>query len=438
LVVVLECDAPLDGGACHLLDGASEVAIGRGATRESQREGGRLVLRFPAPSMSAAHARLVHREGAWVLEDLGSRNGTRRNGTPIERATLREGDLLELGRTLFVFHEPVAIVEGAPSDLRLGREVAVPAFATLIPPLAEHFTEVRRIAATTLPMLLLGETGVGKEVLARAVHEASGRRGRFVAVNCGALPRDLVEAQLFGHAKGAFSGALRDHEGFVRASDGGTLFLDEIGDLPLAAQAAFLRVLQEREVMPVGTTRAVSVDLRIIAATHRALEREVEGGAFRSDLYARLAGFVFVAPPLRDRRDDVGVIVSTLLRKVAGERAPDLRLSIDAARALIAHDWPRNVRELEQALAAASALARDGEILLEHLPAAVGRSLTTEESGPASTPLSREDDLLRATLVESLRAHRGNVTQAARALGKAPMQVYRWMRRFGIDPRDFR
>jgi transcriptional regulator with GAF, ATPase, and Fis domain len=285
--------------------------------------------------------------------------------------------------------------------------------------------------------MLRGETGTGKEVAARAVHALSKRAGPFVPVNCGAIPVALVESHLFGHTRGAFSGAVRDEPGFVRAAHGGTLFLDEIGDLPPASQAALLRVLQEGEVIPVGTTRAVPVDLRIVAATHQQLEALVARGAFRADLLARLDGFTFALPPLRERREDTGLLVADLLR--ATPDAERLQLSSEVGRALLQYEWPLNIRELGHCLARACALAKgEHRLELRHLPPQVRGAL--EPSPGADEPLGAEgsDARLRVQLEGLLAQHEGNVAEVARALGKARMQVHRWCKRFEIDPERYR
>jgi DNA-binding NtrC family response regulator len=284
---------------------------------------------------------------------------------------------------------------------------------------------------SSVPVLLLGESGSGKEVLARAIHAMSMRKGAFVPVNCGALPETLIEGQLFGHAKGAFSGAVRDEVGLVRASDGGTLFLDEIGDLPKTSQAALLRVLQEREVMPVGATRTVKVDLRVVAATHRRVQDTPE---FRADLYARLAGFTFDIPPLRARREDLGMLIAALLAKLAPERT--LRFSSAAGTALLRYSFPLNVRELHQALSVALVLATEDVIEVAHLPESIRKGPTSVT--PPRQELTSEDEQLRASLTELLRAHQGNVSIVAREMNKTRMQIHRWMKRFAIDPEAFR
>jgi len=411
LFLVLQCDQPLRGGAKFDLAGLSTVSIGRAPSLGA--EGGNVGV--PDPRMSARHLRLERVLDAWIAEDQKSKNGTQVDGEPIQRATLGDGALLEAGHTFFIFRPAVA---GAPqSD------------ATLVPSFAADLAKAALVAKSRLPMLLQGETGTGKEVLANHLHRLSGRTGPFVGVNCGALPANLVESELFGYRKGAFSGALEDRPGLIRSADGGTLLLDEIGDLPLPAQAALLRVLQEEEVMPVGGTRAHKVDLRVIAATHRELPALAKEGKFRADLLARLSGFVARLPPLRERREDFGLLTAAILRK-AGFETP---LSVEAARALLAYDWPGNVRELEKTLHSAAVLSRGEAIELEHLP----QPIHAPDAAP-DAPLAAEDRKRKDELVALLREHAGNVTQVARAMGKARTQIQRWLRRYGLDPVSFR
>jgi DNA-binding NtrC family response regulator len=259
-----------------------------------------------------------------------------------------------------------------------------------------------------------------------------------VPVNCGAISASLLESQLFGHVKGSFTGAGRDEPGFVRASDGGTLFLDEIGDLPLAAQAALLRVIQEREVVPVGSTRAVKVDLRVLAATHRRIDHLAVRGEFRSDLYARLAGHVHHLAPLRDRREDIGIIIASLLERAAPGSAAELRLSPEAGRALLRHDWPLNVRELEQALARALVLAEDGVVRSVHLARPPDGADPPAADADDEAPPGVNEAEVEATLRRLLERHHGNVSEVARAMGKGRMQIHRWLKRYGIDAERFR
>jgi len=283
------------------------------------------------------------------------------------------------------------------------------------------------VAKAPIPLLLTGETGSGKEVLARGVHLLSGRGGAFVAVNCGGLPENLIESELFGYRKGAFSGANEDRPGLIRSAEGGTLFLDEVGDLAPSSQAALLRVLQEREVLPLGATQAVPLDFRLVAATNRDLRTLVERGAFRADLLARLSGYAAHLPPLRDRREDLGLIIGELLVREAGSARDRIVFDRRVVRYLLSYRWPFNVRELENCLKAALAVATDGRIRLEHLPK------TMTSNAPAIGGLEqRPEDARRAELARLLEVHGGNVSAVARTMGKARAQVQRWIKKYGL------
>jgi DNA-binding NtrC family response regulator len=288
-----------------------------------------------------------------------------------------------------------------------------------------------------VPVLLQAESGTGKELCARALHTRSQRPGAFVAVNCGALPETLAASELFGHRKGAFSGATDDRVGLVRGADQGTLFLDEIADLPLASQTLLLRVLQEREVMAIGAIHPVAVDIQVVAASHRDLKALVRQELFRHDLYARLAGLSVRLSPLRERREDFGLLVAKLFA-----RAPfgsTTRLTRNAARALLRYDWPLNVRELETCLNVAATLANGGTIHTRHLPEPLReppRGAADPES--AEQPGEADDQQRRAELVALLREHQGNITAIARATGWNRVQIHRWLKRFDLDPRPFR
>jgi transcriptional regulator with PAS, ATPase and Fis domain len=422
LFVVLEGGRPLAGGARLALDELDTVAINRGERRELSRDERKATLTLPDRRMSSTHAVIKRADRGWELVDAGSKNGCRLDGVVTKQAALRDGAWIEVGQTVLRFRMAMA-----PAEPWLDAETAAPVLdlMTLVPSLADQLAELAQLAPSSVPIVITGETGTGKELLARALHAASNRKGPFVAVNCAALSAGLVESQLFGHKRGAFSGAVADHDGFVRAADGGTLLLDEVGDLPLPAQAALLRVVQEREVVPVGDTRGVPIDVRFVAATHHDLQERIAEGALREDLYARLAGYVATLPPLSARREDLGTIVAAVLRRHARDRAEHVRLTGAAALRIATAPWPHNARELDKAIEVALALTPgDATIEVEHLP----------EEAPEST----DDAATRARLEALLEEHRGNVSRVAREMGKARMQIQRWLKRFHLDPATYR
>lgn len=437
LFLILEGDRLSAGGMRCPLGDVSEVDIGRGERRGCDGRSGRLVVTVPDPTVSTRHAQLVREGALWSIEDAGSTNGTFVNGRRVTREPLGDGDLIEVGHTLLRIRLAIPTPDTEESTARDCAAAGALGLPTLLPGLASEHAVLARVAPTRVPVLLLGDTGSGKEVTARAIHAASRRPGPFVAVNCAALPVALVEAQLFGHTKGAFSGAVRDEVGFVRGADRGTLFLDEVGDLPRAAQGALLRVLQEAEVVPLGTTRPIAVQVRVIAATHQPLETMVEQGDFRRDLFARLQGFTHRLWPLARRREDIGLLVADWLAQHAPEAK--VRIAPEAARTLVRHGWPLNIRELVQVLARALVLAPEGAIEIAHLPGALAAIAThAGERVDADDARSEKDVALRAAIVASLTQCHGNVSAVARRMNKAPMQLYRWMQRLGIDPKAFR
>jgi sigma-54 dependent transcriptional regulator, acetoin dehydrogenase operon transcriptional activator AcoR len=456
LYVALDCEHLHASSARYALAGVDQIVIGRAEQRSARRtiEGGtaRLSLGLPDRWLSSTHACLSPLLGKWILVDEKSKNGTFVNGAPITRVELADGDVVEAGHVFFVFRCVEAPTSGAPGDTEAaGLPSPAPGLRTLVPQLEETFAKLARVAPSNVAVVVHGETGTGKELIARAVHQLSGRPGPFIAVNCGALPPALIESELFGHKKGAFSGATEDRPGLVRAAHRGTLFLDEIGDLPAAAQPAFLRVLQEREVVPVGATQPLPVDVRLVSASHRDLDALVAEGRFRADLLARLSGFALDLPPLRTRREEIGLIASDLLARMRPPPARDVRFALNAGRALMLHDWPLNVRELEKCLGAAVVLAGDGRIEAEHLPDGVRQSLDLkssvvpdiqapeeEERADRARPLSAAEERHKDELAALLREHAGNISAVARALGKARVQIQRWVKRYGLDPESFR
>ena len=436
LFVVLHCDEPALGGARYCLSELDVVEIGRGATRAAARRAQgsvrRLELQLPGKSISKAQARLVRSGDAWMLEDAESRNGSYVNGKRVSRAALKDGDFIEIGSVFLRYRTGLSSSPAAAADLDLPTPETM-GLHTLVPALTDEFSALARIARAPIPVLLLGESGTGKEVLSQGIHELSGRTGALVAVNCGALTASLLESQLFGHVKGAFTGAIRDEPGYVRRADGGTLFLDEVGDLATPAQAALLRVLEERVVAPVGGSLPLKVDLRIVAATHKALEKMVLRGEFRVDLLARISGHQHTLTPLRERIEDIGILVGTLLRRLGGPGASELGFSMQAGRWLLSQRWVLNIRELSQALSVASALVEGPLIERAHL---LDRSLVALTSSPEEGLAEPEE--LRERLLSLLDKYKGNVSYVASDMGKARVQIYRWMQKLSIDVDSFR
>jgi DNA-binding NtrC family response regulator len=313
--------------------------------------------------------------------------------------------------------------------------------------IAQVIQQVSQVAESNFTVLVQGETGTGKELVARAIHHQSPRRqAPFVAVDCGAIPETLVESELFGHERGAFTGAQAKREGHFQLAKGGTLFLDEIGNVPLATQAKLLRALEQREIHPLGSARAVAVDARIIAATNTELEEGVKTGRFRADLYYRLSEFTITLPPLRSRREDITHLAQRFLDEVSMElRRPVRRVSDEAMQALLRHDWPGNVRELKNVIRKAALLATD-VVTPEHIPAL--NASAPIPSRAAAEPSGEELSLREVAELAAVRAERevirhalgatkGNKSQAARLLRTDYTTLHAKMKRYGISARDF-
>jgi two-component system response regulator HydG len=296
-------------------------------------------------------------------------------------------------------------------------------------------TLAETVAPTESTVLIQGESGTGKEVIARYIHQLSNRTdAQFASINCGALPESLLESELFGHVKGSFTGAVKDKSGLFTAAAGGTFFLDEIGETTPATQVKLLRVLQHREVIPVGATDALPIDVRLLAATNRDLEEEIKRGAFRSDLFYRLNVIALHLPPLRDRRDDIPLLVDAFLRGASEARSePQKRVSDAALEVLRSFSWPGNVRELENALERAVILTPGEVIEVSALPERVTerRSEPLVSDRTPSTPTL--DVIERAYILWVLQSEGGNKTRAADVLGIDPSTLYRKLSRFGVE-----
>lgn len=313
-----------------------------------------------------------------------------------------------------------------------------PGMLVLAPPMRELYAQLQQVAQSPLSVLIFGETGVGKEIVARELHRRSARAaGPFLPLNCAALNEQLLEAELFGHERGAFTGATHRREGRFKAADGGTLLLDEVGEIPPAVQAKLLRVLQEGVVEPLGSNRSQALDVRLICATHRNLRQMIAAGTFREDLYYRLNVLDIQVPPLRRRRSDLALLVSHFYRRFAGEHA-ELKIAPRAWAALLSHSFPGNVRELEHAIQHAVVLARGGEIDIWHLPHDLRGEAPPEEAGTSAIRSLSESmrDFERQCLLVALNHSRGAKCEAARMLGISRKTLWEKLKSHQIGSRE--
>jgi len=291
---------------------------------------------------------------------------------------------------------------------------------------------IEKVSQHEYPVLILGESGTGKELVARSIHFSGERRSRpFAPVDCSALVPTLIESELFGYVKGAFTGAVQAKQGLLEAAQGGTLFLDEIGDLPVDLQAKLLRVLQEREVKPVGSTERRRLDVRIIAATNRDLEAAIRNGSFRQDLYFRLNVVQIKLPPLRERKSDIPLLVTSFLDKFTDAQEPARTISEDAMRRLVAYDWPGNVRELENAIERAVALGSGPIVHVGDLPSSL--QYPSSERAPEKEELLPLEELERRAILRMLRETGGDKLAAARMLGIGKTTLYRKLKQYHME-----
>lgn len=383
-------------------------------------------------------ARLRCNGDAATLEDRGSTNGTWVNGRRIERIVLQAGDVVRVGDTLLVLCPRATATPGqGPTATMVGGSAGM----------CEVRARLRKGAESGLNILITGESGTGKELAARAAHELSGRTGPYVPIHVAALPREMVSGELFGYARGAFTGAVKDHPGAFIQSHKGTLFLDEIGEIPVEVQPILLRAIESHEVRQLGTRSPFKVDLRVVAATLVDLDRARREGAFREDLYQRLNQFPVPLPPLRERREDVSVLWQHFLEGSAAEKTVT---DPDVLEALLLYPWPGNVRELKNVADQIAAL-EEGPPRVDRLPKEITAHLKRirrggpEDAGASGASpgapqerasVARGQRPSREDLLDALHRHAGNLAQVAKEFGRERMQVYRWRDQYGIDPEE--
>jgi DNA-binding NtrC family response regulator len=428
LLIVGDSRGTLPPGSDRVSTFTGSLVVGR--KRTSQAEPGQTSVVLSDRMVSGQHMAIARApEGAFELTDLSSTNGTVVDGEPVQTSVrLRDGAIIFVGSHVALFRIATAS-QLAAIQAELARPLGpVP---TINPAFAAICRKLRKLAEAGEEVLLTGETGAGKEVYARAIHKASGRPGPFVAINCAAIPRELVESELYGYARGAHSQAAMAKPGLIEEAEGGTLFLDEIGEMAPELQTKLLRFTQDRMLAPVGGLRPRRIETRIVAATSRtAPPTEAGGQGLRADLAARLGAEPIAIPPLRERIEDLGALAAHLM----GERGKPFELG--AFQAMCLHTWPGNVRELGKVVTSAEALAREAErIGFEHLPAAIAAAPRIKSSPGRRryrAPPSPEE------LATLLQRYDGNVLRVARQLDRKPALVYRWAKRFGLDVDEFR
>ena len=393
--------------------------------------------------VSREHARFEPVEGRWQVTDCGSANGVFVNGHRVDTRLLEGGEIIRIGTTFFRFFAEGPAEEDGPVEVHTDKMVSGPG-------LDKPRRILTKAARGDLTLLINGETGTGKEVAALLVHQLSDRGdGPFVPVNCAAIPDNMVESELFGHVRGAFTGATTDNPGLVRQASGGTLFLDEIGELPLASQAKLLRVLQERKVRPVGGRSATAVDMRVCCATNANIGALAQQGQFRMDLFARIAELVVELPPLRDRIEDVPLLVDHFLKRHGKIKQA---VMVEAMEQLCIREWPLNIRGLQSAVRRAVLMAGDesqigpdhlfdGDPITQAMPSAVHPSTggdTTSGNISVAQAVPGGLDPQAARLVDALTRHHGDANEAARELGISRSMLYRRAKKYGIKVGLFR
>ncbi len=341
-------------------------------------------------AVSGTHFEIAARDDGYRLRDLNSRNGVYVGDLRIREVFLRPGTVFRLGHTSIQFQPMQDVVE-----IELSKRDRFDAIIGGSAAMRQIFAQLEKVAPSDLTVLITGETGTGKEMVARAVHNTSTRKAKpFVVLDCGSIPKELIESTLFGHEKGSFTGAIGQHLGCFEQANGGTIFLDEIGELDITLQPKLLRVLEQREIKRVGGDKTIKVDVRVLAATNRDLREEVNKGNFREDLYFRLSVVHVELPPMRERREDIASLANHFLRDIAGRRAMQMTFGPDAMAAMLSHAWPGNVREMRNVVERAAALSDGPTITRADL--VFGREL-----GPS---VSASHDLAKAGIAGAQRA----------------------------------
>lgn len=397
-----------------------ELLVGRamGMAGGWMQEGG--ALRLADEWLSQSHARIVKKAQGDVLIDLGSKNGTFANGVRVREHVLADHDLIEVGHSLLCYRS----VEQRLADVLATTDRHFGPTLTRSPEVAMLLHNLRTLAVSPRPVLLLGETGTGKELAARLLHEWSGRTGEYATVDCGAVPDTLFESLFFGHVRGAFTGAVSGQEGVIARADRGTLFLDEVGNLSEAAQAKLLRAMQETQITRLGAQKSQPVDVRWVAATNSGLHDPQS--SFRRDLLRRL-GTTQQLPPLRHRREDLGELCAHFLNTEPTLAAfPETAITAEAGRRLFCGPLPGNIRQLREALLSAALLARKGPISEQHILSA---DMSLKGSAPVPLAHPRSSQPSREELAAALLATNGNKTAAAQRLGTSVRQLHRWLKR---------
>ncbi len=418
------------------LPSSGTVIIGRGKEAD---------VRIDDPAISRQHALLHVQTASIAVEDLGSANGTLIRGAKLEPKTTVEvlpGEAIEVGGySLLVERDGAGAAQYGPGEYELSKSFSGNAVIVEAPAMQSLHRLIERIAAGSISVLVLGETGVGKEVIAETIHRRSPRRDKpFVRLNCAALSDTLIESELFGHEKGAFTGAIGAKPGLLETAQEGTLFLDEVGELPMSTQVKLLRVLEERMVLRVGALKPRAIDVRIISATNRNLETEIAAGRFRQDLYFRLNGISIAVPPLRERTLELQSLVRLFVKQVCRQdgRSREPQISAEALESMRLYAWPGNIRELRNVIERAVLLCDGDSIEPEDLPlekmAPNAATLPPRPSAENSGVLSGEMQAFeRERIIAALEKCSGNQTQAAKSLGIARRTLIKRLDQYKIE-----